>query len=263
MGNPILRSVQTDLPEAPYPDDTKANGFKQEVDWDRIRQSRSWVMADAETRPWLLVIWLQSWANVPVGSWENDEEFIARCVGASPSWFKVHREELLRGWVMHSDGRLYHPFIISQVNEMLRRRSSATQRKRKQRMSRDVTRDAHGTYAKEQDQEQEQERKKETEKEKKSSCPTEKILDLYHEILPELPQCLKLTPARRGYIQQRWREDLPELEHWRNFFAYVRQSPFLMGKVESTNGRRPFVASLEWITKPANFAKIKEETYHG
>ena len=98
---------------------------------------------------------------------------------------------------------------------------------------------------------------------KRNSVPVQEIVDLYHELLPELPKVAKITDARKGYIQQRWREDLKELDHWRNFFNFVRRSDFLMGRTESTNGRKPFRADLEWLTRPSNFAKVAEDKYHG
>jgi len=93
--------------------------------------------------------------------------------------------------------------------------------------------------------------------------PVQKIVDLYHQMLPTLPRIEKVTPKRAGYIRQRWREDLPALKNWENFYDYVSQSDFLMGKVQPTNGRKPFIANLEWITNQTNFAKILEEHYHG
>ena len=71
-----------------------------------------------------------------------------------------------------------------------------------------------------------------------------------------------LPPSVRARIRQRWREDLPSLEHWENFFAFVRDSRFLMGKSAPNGNRPPFVADLEWLTRPSNFAKIAEEKYH-
>ena len=96
----------------------------------------------------------------------------------------------------------------------------------------------------------------------KSRIPVKQIVDLYHRMLPDLPRVEKVTQTRRGYIKQRWREDLPTLTHWENYFDYVSQSDFLMGRKPGREGRPPFIANLEWITKPANFAKISEEQYH-
>lgn len=95
----------------------------------------------------------------------------------------------------------------------------------------------------------------------KQSVPFQAIIDLYHEMLPSLPRMLKLTTTRKGYIRQRWIEDMPELDNWRNFFDHVSQSDFLMGRVPGREGKPPFRADLEWITKPSNFAKIAERKY--
>lgn len=103
-------------------------------------------------------------------------------------------------------------------------------------------------------------------------CPVEAVVDLYHEVLPELPRVERITPQRRASIRQRWREWAAEkrwnccadgLDEWRNFFGYVRNSAFLMGKKTSREpDRKPFVATLEWLMKPANHVKVFEGHYH-
>jgi hypothetical protein len=96
-----------------------------------------------------------------------------------------------------------------------------------------------------------------------SKIPVQQIVDLYHQLLPMLPPVRKLTKQRAGYIQQRWREgDLPSIEVWEKYFGYVSQSKFLTGGIEGRDGKPPFRADLEWITKPANYAKIFEGKYH-
>lgn len=97
---------------------------------------------------------------------------------------------------------------------------------------------------------------------KADPVPFVKIIDLYHEKLKTLPRMEKLTTTRKGQIRQRWAEDLPELKNWENFFYRVSQSDFLMGKVPGNNGKPPFRATLAWITKAENFAKIAEGNYH-
>lgn len=93
--------------------------------------------------------------------------------------------------------------------------------------------------------------------------PVQKIIELYHETLPELPRMAKLTAARRGQIEQRAREDLKTLDDWRAYFTDVRGSPFLMGRAPPSSGHpRPFRASLPWLTKAENFAKVREGNYH-
>lgn len=93
-------------------------------------------------------------------------------------------------------------------------------------------------------------------------CPHDSIIELYHECLPALPRIRDWTPARQQALRARWREkpERQNLDWWRKFFGYVAQSDFLTGKV-TRNGRRPFVASLDWLCKAENFAKVIEGRY--
>lgn len=95
-----------------------------------------------------------------------------------------------------------------------------------------------------------------------TKIPYSKIIDLYHEKLPMLPQVRKLTDTRKKYIKQRWLEDLPNLDEWRDYFTYVSQSKFLTGKVAGNNGSPPFEANLEWLCRPSNYTKVLERKYH-
>jgi len=52
------------------------------------------------------------------------------------------------------------------------------------------------------------------------------------------------------------------MEHWENYFDYVSRSKFLTGLSPPTNGHKVFTADLQWLTKEANFVKVKEEKYH-
>lgn len=98
---------------------------------------------------------------------------------------------------------------------------------------------------------------------KRDHVPYAAIVDLYHELLPELPKVEKLTTKRKGYISARWKSgDIATLDDWRDYFEFIRLSPFLMGKVDPANGRKRFIANLEWITNETNFAKIWERKYH-
>lgn len=105
-----------------------------------------------------------------------------------------------------------------------------------------------------------------SEKSPRLQIPFQKIVNKYHEILPELPKCEILNKTRQGYIRQRWLDKdhgLNSLEEWENFFKYIRQSNFLMGKVNGSGDKPPFRANLEWVTKPTNYTKIYEGKYHG
>jgi hypothetical protein len=232
------------------------------------------------------MLWLESWRSVPCGTFPDDDELIAARIGCKQEFFRGHRDQLMRGWSRHSDGLLYHPYITEQVLGMLEKRANNAERQRrfkeanKERSEQAgnalVTRYSRVSNGEEQEQEQEKVKTftstgvdvghfsaaEAPQKVPRHHVPFSEIVDLYHEILPMLPRVEKLTTTRKGHIRQRWLEDLPELEHWRNFFLYVAESRFLTGRAPGSNGKPPFRADIQWLTNPTNFAKIAEEKYH-
>jgi hypothetical protein len=106
------------------------------------------------------------------------------------------------------------------------------------------------------------------------SCNHQEVINLYHKHLPTLRRVEVWNETRKGYLRQRWREVADELSKTKvveasdilgwfaEFFDHIGTSKFLMGKVNSKDGRS-FYADLEWILKPSNFAKIVEGKYHG
>jgi uncharacterized protein YdaU (DUF1376 family) len=105
-------------------------------------------------------------------------------------------------------------------------------------------------------------------------CDHKAVIELYHQNLPTMRRVEVWNETRAGYLRQRWREVAAELAQeknitasdvlawWGQFFKSVGKSRFLTGRVNSKDGR-VFVADLEWILKPSNFAKIVEGKYHG
>ena len=120
---PRLSVVSNELPDPPYPADTKANGWNPTIEIDRLMSSDTWVLADDEERPWLLRIWIEAWRSVPVGTMPADRRLFARRIGCKAPFVEAHAEILMRGWALYSDGNLYHAFILSQINSMLLARS--------------------------------------------------------------------------------------------------------------------------------------------
>jgi uncharacterized protein YdaU (DUF1376 family) len=104
-------------------------------------------------------------------------------------------------------------------------------------------------------------------------CNHKAVLSLYHSTLPNLPAIEVWNDLRSGLLRQRWREvcqDLAKqgpvteekaLDWWQKFFEFVGKSDFLTGKTMSKD-KRPFLADLEWVIRPANFAKVVEGKYH-
>lgn len=101
-------------------------------------------------------------------------------------------------------------------------------------------------------------------------CPFTELVDLYHELLPELPRLKKHTSARQSSARGRWRETWAGLRkegkphdkqallaYFRRFFSYVSQSDFLMGRVTDWS------ADFEWLFTAKGFARVVEGNYHG
>ncbi len=98
----------------------------------------------------------------------------------------------------------------------------------------------------------------------RDAVPFKKIVELYHQILPMCPRVGVLTTTRKSYIAARWKSGaVPDLDTWRDFFIFVGKSKFLTGGCDPPQGKKRFVADLEWMTKESNFVKIYEKKYHG
>lgn len=120
----------SDVRPAPYPADTRAKGWRFELDYEQIEQSDTWSFA-AEVplaQHCLLMMWLVSWKETPCGSLPADDAAIrAKCRITPTVWGKV-RDVLMRGWEVADDGRLYHKTITARVLEMLEYRAKNAKR---------------------------------------------------------------------------------------------------------------------------------------
>lgn len=114
---------------APYRTDTRAKGWRFELDHERIRQSDTWALAAPEIRPWLLMLWMTAWEQTPCGSLPDDDELIAARIGMPLDQFQTIKARLLRGWWRADDGRLYHDTVAERVLEMIERRDGERNRK--------------------------------------------------------------------------------------------------------------------------------------
>jgi len=97
-----------------------------------------------------------------------------------------------------------------------------------------------------------------------SPVPAQEIVNNWNDFaeINRLPKVVKITNTLRAQIRQRW-NDIPSLEQWDNFFDEIGSSRFLSGKAPAGNGRtQPFRATLLWVTKETNFAKIAAGEYN-
>ena len=102
------------------------------------------------------------------------------------------------------------------------------------------------------------------------SCPHQRILEAYREVLPELSQPRTWRANEQSALKARWSEKRKEgkfttedegVEYFKRFFQYVRGSDFLMGKVSNRDGKA-FQADIRWLVKARNFDKVVEGKYH-
>jgi hypothetical protein len=88
--------------------------------------------------------------------------------------------------------------------------------------------------------------------------PYQAIVDVYHEVLPELPRVRILTDARRKAIRSRLRSDADrrDLEWWRRYFLAVRPCRFLFGA-----NNRNWTATFDFLTSEKGMAGVLEGKY--
>lgn len=114
---------KADMIDAPYPADLEAKGWNLDLDYEKIEQSDTWAVASAEQRPWLLMLWLMAWRQVPVASLPNNDRLIAARIGMPLEQFTAWKDVLLSGWELANDGRLYHRTLTQHVLRMAEKRS--------------------------------------------------------------------------------------------------------------------------------------------
>ena len=286
--------VANELPDPPYPADLKANGWSPAQDIDRIVTSDTWVLAEEDERPWLLRIWLEAWRSVPVGSMPADRRMFARRIGCNVAFLEAHAEILMRGWVLHTDGSLYHTFIITQVQAMLATRSKNREKIKEwrkaqaekakcnqlqgecnqlltgklpvsnlhgqDRTGQELKEEAKASLSPKPDglSDEAESPGPENEEEARSAdyCPHQAIIDLYHETIPELPPVI---PSRwRGSRSETYlRARWREDERHRSLDFWRRLFGAVRGCPQwmGENGI-DWKADLHWIIKRENFDKV-------
>jgi hypothetical protein len=83
----------------------------------RLRDSDLAAEAKPEACWYAVLLWAASWHQLPAGSLPDNDAVLARLcgLGRDVRTFRRHRDEAMRGFVMCSDGRLYHPVVAEQV----------------------------------------------------------------------------------------------------------------------------------------------------
>lgn len=87
------------------------------LDVVRLRDSDIAALTNGEEFRAAVLLWCASWHQIPAASLPNDDMILAQLAGFGrvvKEWKKV-RNGALRGWILCSDGRLYHPVIAEKA----------------------------------------------------------------------------------------------------------------------------------------------------
>ena len=106
-------------------------------------------------------------------------------------------------------------------------------------------------------------------------CHVGKIVEAYHRLMPDNPQCKVLNTSRRGAIKSRWHEAArltckpfgystveDGLKAWEEFFETCAESTFLTGRATPQPGKPPFIADVDFLFSPKGFTGCIENKYH-
>jgi len=107
------------------------------------------------------------------------------------------------------------------------------------------------------------------------NCEYQKVIDVYHECLPELSKARLLTKARERLIKQRWNWILtskkPDGERratnaqealvwFENYFNRVRDNDFLMGRVKQSDGHKNWKCDIDFLMEDRGLKHVIEKT---
>ncbi len=262
---------------APYPADTRAKGWRFELEYERIEQSDTWAIAEEVqmAQHALLFMWLAAWKQEPCGSFPNDEAVIRTKCRVPPKLWPTLRAVLLRGWWLADDGRLYHPTITARVLEMLEYRRKTAERVAKHKEAKRSERAGNALPTEQQQVKNDTGTGTGTIEEPKSllpqapafpaenrpaeppqlslveatkprpktvpDCPHQAVLALWAEVLPAMPQhnAGMWGGTRADHLRARWRETAVA-EKWEtetDGLAYMRRLFGYVGRSAFLTGR--------------------------
>lgn len=83
----------------------------------RLRDSDLAAEESPEACWYAVLLWAASWHQLPAGSLPDNDAVLTKLIGLGRDvkTFRKHKAGAMRGFVMCSDGRLYHPIVAEQV----------------------------------------------------------------------------------------------------------------------------------------------------
>mgnify|MGYP000267042823 FL=1 len=113
------------------------------LECQRLLDSDTWGKSTPGEFKAAIGLWCKSWGQVPAGSIPNDDEILRKWLGMSPDEWAVDKLGAMRGFVLCSDGRWYHPVVCEKAREAMpgrhefqAKRSASAERKARERQDR-------------------------------------------------------------------------------------------------------------------------------
>ena len=93
------------------------------LDTCRLLDSDLFALSTGDGFKCAVALWCKAWQQVPAGSLPHNDRVLAHLSGAGGRWPTL-RATALHGWVVCSDGRLYHPVIAQKANQAWKARQA-------------------------------------------------------------------------------------------------------------------------------------------
>lgn len=121
------------LPDPLTPHDCDLAGYRwMPLDVERVVDSDTFGLSTGDEFKTAFRLWAKSWKQVPAASLPSDDRLLAHLAGLElPTWRK-RKAVALRGWILCSDGRLYHPVIAEKAVEAMGKREAHAEREQNQ-----------------------------------------------------------------------------------------------------------------------------------
>lgn len=98
------------------------------LDVERVIDSDTFGLSTGDEFKTAFRLWAKSWKQVPAASLPNDDRLLAHLAGLELSTWRKRKAIALRGWILCSDGRLYHPVIAEKAIESMGKQEEHAER---------------------------------------------------------------------------------------------------------------------------------------
>ncbi|MCH4094613.1 MAG: YdaU family protein [Acetobacter peroxydans] len=115
-------SLSAPAPLTPPDSDLRGLPFMP-LDTVRLLDSDLFALSTGDEFKCAVALWCKAWQQVPAGSLPDHERVLAHLSGAGAGW-PAMRAMALHGWVICTDGRLYHPVLAEKANHAWKARQA-------------------------------------------------------------------------------------------------------------------------------------------